>query len=242
MSIIELKQINSTNDYIKNHLKNLKHFDVITTLNQTKGKGRRHNQWYSDENSLTFSLLIQDALHKTAIQLMPFYVAYLMRQIISAYTSKVQIKWPNDLLINNKKVSGILIESIIQGDKIHLIIGIGLNINQTGFPDSLKQTATSLKQVLNKTLDKKAILNDIVDSLISQFDDYKNKPQKILAYCNQHLAYKNQIIQFQNHQGIQTGKCLGIDHNGHLIMDIDGIQKSFVSGEIQSIRRVSLEA
>lgn len=236
MNIIKLSQVNSTNQYIKDHLIDLHDFDVVYTTKQTQGRGRRLHHWFSNEESLTFSLLLKLPIKKDIVQLMPFYSAFILREILKQYTEDIQIKWPNDILVQNKKLAGILIESVIQGQDIYIIIGIGININQNEFPANINDIAISLKHITKQTYQPFTLLKEIIRLFLDEFNGFISNPKTIMDYCQKNLAYKNQIVTFTNLDKSHIGRCKGINQLGHLIIDVDGQIQTFLNGDIEYIR------
>jgi len=237
MAYIKLDHVKSTNDYVKSHMDELQHFDIVYTTNQTNGKGRRTNQWYSTKESLTFSICLKTTLSQEAFSLIPFYTGSILHQVLSTFSNDLLIKWPNDLLLKQKKVAGILTESIIQQDQISLIVGIGLNVNHTKFPLDLADKAISLRQVLHRSIPMNILLNDICQRFIDQFDHYCLYPQDVLKYCENHLAYKNQNITFHHQHHVVEGTLIGIHPKGYLTIQIGNKLHHFLSGEVKQIQQ-----
>lgn len=135
--IVHLESVDSTNNYTANVFKDgsIEHGTVILADIQTNGRGQRGNTWQSDAfDNITMSIAFDPNLckinnlislnHITSIALFNF---------ISSYCDNVKIKWPNDILVNENKIAGILIESQFSGNKMQSVIGIGLNVNQVDF-------------------------------------------------------------------------------------------------------------
>lgn len=184
-TIIELDSVDSTNNYLSKLANEtiVENGSVILAHYQTNGKGQRGNTWESEAGSnLTFSLYLDTSFLKLSQNfLLSMMVCNSVHELISKYTGKSKIKWPNDLLIEGKKVCGILIENSIQ--KNHLsksIIGVGLNISQQQFAQN--NNATFLQAFSEKALDKKVVLKELLTIL--------NKNYAILSQGNQ-LAIKN---------------------------------------------------
>lgn len=232
MKIYTYDSLESTNLYLKENYQKHQSFDVILTHNQTKGKGRRDHTWFSDQHGLTFSILIKKSLNQSMTQLMPFYTAMIIHQKIKTIVDDIQIKWPNDILINGKKAVGILVESIIQGNQTTLIVGIGINVNQTVFPEDITDTATSLQYASGKRVDKLELLKDICFKFESELIKYYNNQHNIINYCNEYLAYKNKQISFLEQNKLIHGICLKINDSGHLQIKVNESIRSYLTGEI----------
>ena len=169
MNIIKLSAINSTNDYLKelSSVQYQENFTVVCAEDQTAGRGQMGAQWNVEPGkNLTFSVLVKDLLlDVTEIFSLNAAVAVSVVGALENFSvPNLFIKWPNDILADNKKIGGILIEnSIKSGGEIYSVIGIGLNVNQKEFGDLVK--ASSLAVIMNEEFDKDAIMTTIVENL-----------------------------------------------------------------------------
>ena len=147
-SVLYLKECASTNDEIESFLLYGKsEIQAICTFNQTKGKGQYGNAWESPENlNVSYSLAIPLEKIKVRENLLNFHTAIILRDFLANLTkTEAAIKWPNDLIIKSKKVSGILIEKKTMDQKPYFIIGIGLNVLQENF-ENLPKAGSLLTQ------------------------------------------------------------------------------------------------
>ena len=138
--VVKFKQIDSTNNYLKNSYKLLDNFTFVTADYQTNGKGRNDRVWSSNEGeNLMFSFLIKDQDLLKKFHTLSIISAIEVAKLLEEYQfTGVSIKWPNDVLMNEKKVCGILLEGQILE---YVVVGIGLNVNQKVFPDGLRRPA-----------------------------------------------------------------------------------------------------
>ncbi|WP_395052526.1 biotin--[acetyl-CoA-carboxylase] ligase [Flavobacterium sp.] len=150
MNIIKLDAIDSTNDYLKelSRAKIVDNFTIVTTENQTKGKGQMGSVWKSEiGKNLTMSILIKDVLlNVNQIFDLNIAISLSVIEVLQEYSiPKLTIKWPNDIMSENKKIGGILIENSFKTDnKIESVVGIGLNVNQNHFLDLPKASSLTL--------------------------------------------------------------------------------------------------
>lgn len=150
LKLIVVEEISSTNDYFKSNSSNFKplpEWTAIMAINQTAGRGQRGNSWLVEPGkNLTFSFLLRpDFLKLEAHFTLNMLISIGLLDWLEELGILAQIKWPNDILIQGKKVAGFLIENSSRAGKItQSIIGIGANINQTQFPPHLVERATSL--------------------------------------------------------------------------------------------------
>ena len=165
-SILDFDSIDSTSKYLKENYIALKDFTFVSSLYQTNGKGRMDRSWESNKGeNLLFSLLIKK---KTLLKLyssISILSATVILSVLKEYNiDNVMIKWPNDVYIDDKKVCGILLESISTSENLEcIVLGIGLNVNQKEFIDS---RATSMSLKLKKDINQKELKEKIYNRLM----------------------------------------------------------------------------
>ena len=135
---------------------------VVLAEKQTSGKGRKDRVWYSaPESNLTFSILLKKDKFLTNNSSLINFAASLSVAISieNLYQLKTELKWPNDVLIDGKKTSGILIESTSQGSQIErFVIGMGINVNQPSFQGTFNYPPTSIRIELGKNVDRERFI------------------------------------------------------------------------------------
>lgn len=149
------KSLASTNNEAKKHIADYDNLSVIATIEQSAGRGQGTHTWYTTPGkNLTFTIVFNpenlsasEALYLTRITTLSL-LSYLAARGVRA-----RIKWPNDIWVEDKKICGILIENILEGNLVHnSIIGIGLNINESGWPEDLPNPV-SLGELTGKSYD-----------------------------------------------------------------------------------------
>ncbi|RZA03715.1 MAG: biotin--[acetyl-CoA-carboxylase] ligase [Sphingobacteriaceae bacterium] len=224
-NLLTLKEVNSTNDFLKNLLSNSKPLPegtVIMAESQFAGRGQHENKWHSDPGkNLTFSLLLNPTFLAVDEQfdlnrVISLGVVDALEPLLG---NDLKIKWPNDIYYGDKKLGGILIENMIQGSQIkNAIIGIGLNVNQDNFPGAAAN-ATSLKQILHKYYDLRMLLSDIcshIEAWYIKLRDSKKETVRI-AYLDR-LYWLNQQKQFSSNNTTFTGVITNVKNNGLLVV------------------------
>ena len=169
--IIYFDLLDSSNDYLVNLHKN---FGISTPLvvvanEQFKGKGQVGKKWFSDIGSLTFSF----SIHVTKViseWQWSMITSLAIVQVLDSIGIKAYIKYPNDIIVNNKKISGILTEVISINSQKYCIVGIGLNVNNSLFPQNIPH-AVSITNLVNKNFEKNQILKDILLSIELLFSE-----------------------------------------------------------------------
>lgn len=235
--ICEFETIDSTNEYAKKFSKqNPKHGTIIISKNQTNGKGRFGNSWDSkNENGIYYSIILKMNSKNINYETLPLFVCIGITKLFEEYKTSPKIKWPNDILINEKKVCGILCESTKNSHGEFLIIGIGINLlqDENDFPPQIKHKATSLKQNTNIPIIKNNFINRLTQYLFEYYNLFLNKPFKefIPYYENKSYILNKQISLTLNNENI-FGVVCGFNEFGHLILNSKNKIISINSGEV----------
>ena len=224
-NLIILKEVDSTNNFLKNTLSNSKPLPegtVIMAESQYAGRGQQQNRWHSDAGkNLTFSILlkpsflaISDQFDLTrAISLGVYDALYPL------LGEGLKIKWPNDIYYNDMKLGGMLIENAIQGSQIkHSIIGIGLNINQDNFPENVPNAA-SIKQILQRDYDLRQILSDLCSHIEAWY--LKLKAGQVDVVRKEYLSrlyWLGENKRFRSSAGDFGGIVKDVLNNGLLVV------------------------
>ncbi len=242
MKLIKLDAIDSTNDFLRNLLNHNdpENFTVVTAEDQTEGKGQMGSVWVSEKGkNLTMSILVKDFVFDISqIYNLNTAIATAIISVLKKYNiPKLSIKWPNDIMSDNKKVGGILIENIIKGSsQIDSIVGIGLNVNQINF-DGLPK-ASSLSLMANRTFEKELLLLEIVESIKQNVVRLsEGKAFEIWQNYTDLLFKKGLPMAFENQQRQRfMGIIQGVTKTGQLELLLeDDTTKTYGIKEIQML-------
>lgn len=226
MKIIEFEDIDSTNEYIKRNYEKLDNFTFVTSLYQSNGKGRFFRKWESIKGeNLLFSILIK------ADNLIDNFSNYSINSAIciAKYleflgVDNVSIKWPNDVYVDNRKIAGILLEGCLPK---YIVIGVGININQTDFPKDLNHPATSIK-----LLSIKKDFKELKEELFNKFSKWIDEPTQFRkdndSFLINHNFLKNKKI-IKNDKIYVVNK---IDEYNNLIVKNDKETLTIFSDEV----------
>ena len=237
---IILDRVDSTNDYLKAELSKSKPFPegtVIMAVEQYAGRGQVGTQWQSQRGkNLTVSILLHPNFLQPSEQFaINISICLGIREALSAILSEnVLIKWPNDIYVGDKKIGGILIENILQGNLWkYAIIGIGLNVNQSNFPIEAKN-ATSLFKLLHETYSIEKLLTEICNCIEYHYDQLKlgNRAHQKKLYL-EYLFGINEKRSFKIDGILVEGKIIDVDESGNLAVDFDGHIATFGFKEIE---------
>ena len=227
---IHFDEIDSTNSYLKNSYKLLDNFTFVSADYQSKGKGRNDRVWESVKGlNLMFSVLIKDPKLLNESAFLSIMIAVEVSKVLERYNIKnVSIKWPNDVLVNDKKICGILLEGQLPN---YLVIGVGLNVNQKEFPINLRRPATSINNELNKEID----LEEIKEKLFSNTINNLNKLNKdeYLSYVRKHNYLLNKRVKVNINQQLFIGEVIGIDDNFNIQILSNDLLLHVDSGELE---------
>ncbi|QCW99187.1 biotin--[acetyl-CoA-carboxylase] ligase [Aggregatimonas sangjinii] len=227
MQIVKLGAIDSTNAYLKRTLqvRQLEDFTVAVAEEQTSGRGQQGTSWVSEPGkNLIFSVFKKfNGFHASR----HFYLNFIVS--LSIYSTlktldipNLHIKWPNDILSGNYKICGILIETILAGQMLKsAVIGVGLNLNQTRFPEL--PNATSLKLLAGKSFDRDEVLQMIIENLKSSFQFTGDSELEMLReeYAAK-LFMKDCRAAFQILEGQEVeGFIRGVSEGGKLLVEFD---------------------
>lgn len=225
-------EIDSTNEYAKTLLNKAPEGAVILVDQQTEGRGRFGKQWFSPEGGLWMSVILQPPEHS----LIAIAAGVAVCKTLHMNGILPGIKWPNDIMLNGKKIGGILTEVVDD----FVILGIGINLNIRKFPDALKETASSVFLETKKHLEKKKVFDVLCRRLDDCYGLMKEKKIKDLLTEWRHytiLLGQEVIIEMPDKE--VTGKVIDISNDGALvIMGVDGKIKTVVAGVCHLKRRL----
>ncbi len=234
-NFIYCKEIDSTNEFLMKNDEFNKNGTMILAEFQTEGKGRKDREWYSNKGqNLTFSILITKSLDNLNINHYNLGAALAVGMSIeNLFQLPVEMKWPNDILINGKKVAGILCESVSQGNRItKLVIGIGINVNQPHFPGKYRIPPTSIKTEFKREVSREKLLSEFVNLFEEMIDRIKNEPQKVLNDWKDRCKMLGGKIKIVIEDKEEFGTFDDIDENGFLLLKQGSVIKKIHYGDI----------
>ncbi len=198
---------------------------VLLAEKQSKGRGRKERIWYSaKEQNLTFSILLTNKkLLSKNLNLLNFAASLSVAlSIEKLYQLKSELKWPNDVLINSKKICGILLESTSQGNKIdRLVIGIGLNVNQSLFQGNFNAEPTSIKiETEGININREILLAELLNTFEGVIEKIPVSPDSILKDWKERCSLMGEKISITDNNSIKYGIFEDIDNDGYLLLRI----------------------
>ena len=233
MKLKYLEEINSTNSYCKDNILNLEDRTVVYTFVQTSGRGRFARKWVNlGKDNLYLSIVL-----KPSSVLMPVYsnltqyTSLILAQTFMESGVNPKIKWPNDILIDGKKISGILAETVFKNGELKgIIIGVGINLNADA-KDFLQidKLVTSLNIELNKTVDKIEFLERFINKFFDGYDLFLNGGfMFIKPKYEQFIDFLGKEITINNLDEKIVGIAKEITNDGAIVIN----DKKFFTGDI----------
>lgn len=211
---------------------------VVVTDHQTSGKGQRGNVWIAESGkNLTFTIILKPhfLIAHQQFQLNIAIALGISDFLMDTIDSQVSIKWPNDILIDGKKVCGVLIENQLRGETIsHSIVGIGLNVNQVDFQF---ENATSLGILINKIFALPTLLEDLLHKMEIRYLQLRSGHRDLMIneYLNR-LYWRDEKHVFSSEQVEFSGTIRGIDNTGRLIIETQTGNRFFSMKEVTYVR------
>lgn len=225
MEIIRLEEVESSNNYAKNNINNLTDRTVVHAVRQTSGRGRLARSWVDlGGDNLFLSIVLKPS--DTFNEIYPNITQYLsvaLCKVLEKYNVKPQIKWPNDVLIDGKKIAGILSETVMHGSKLDgIVLGIGVNLNsnQTKIDAIPNKIATALNIEIGKAVNLDKFLNELLDEFFLNYDKFLEEGFSSIQidYINRN-CFLNKKLKVQVFNNVEEGFAKAINQKGELILE-----------------------
>lgn len=239
--LLRVNKLDSTNTHAINLLSKNKPSDgtVISAWAQEQGRGQIGRTWLSEAGkNLTFSIILYPRFLAAKEQfLLNQAVALGVCDWVQRFCRAAQVKWPNDIYVKDKKIGGILIQNSLSGSTIqNAVLGIGLNINQTSFPDTLPNpTSLSLETAIQYDLDE--ALEGICEQIERRYLQLRAKNTSIIQrdYLGNLYRFQEEALYQYPEGGVFQGKIIGISPEGKLIIDHDKGTEQFDFRQVQFV-------
>lgn len=239
--IICLDSVSSTQDYLKKIAQTGMRGIICVAHTQTNGHGRLGRSWFDDEENLKFSMLFDSTIFPCNLPLISLAAGVALKETIeNLYSITVQIKWPNDILINGKKICGIISESASAGMTVKWVVcgvGVNLNMKKEKIPQNLDYIATSLLAETNKRIEESEFLKKFLELFCNYLTILENGRGDILikkyqSFCDT-IGKKIKVL-LENETKVGIAKK--IDEQGRLVVKTEIGEETFSSADIVHIR------
>lgn len=234
-NFIYSESVDSTNLFLLESKQNLANGTVIFTEYQESGRGRFKRPWESNKGeNLTFSILLK----KKYLSFNPNHINLVSSLAVSSaienlYQLKTDLKWPNDILIKNKKISGILLESSSKGSELEkIVVGIGVNVNQTKFAGEFNIKPTSIKFENRKEANREKFLSEILNGFEELLNSLNDSPKKVLDEWRERCRMIGEPITIDTGNEKKYGVFYDIDANGFMILKTGDKIEKIINGDI----------
>lgn len=241
--IIYKIETGSTNDDVKKEaIEHAPHGTIVIAEKQTNGKGRRGRDWDTKEKSIALSMLLRPSFQPNIASMITLVTALSIAKALEKIgCDNVQIKWPNDILVNKKKVCGILTEMSMEDKKIqYMVVGFGINVNMSYIPEHIKHTATSLLLEMNQEVSRFILIEEIL-ILFEQYYEHFCKLEDLSIFLNEYndlLINRGTLVKVLEPTGNYEGISKGINFLGELLVETaDGKCHKVFAGEV-SVRGI----
>ena len=219
--MIKLDAIDSTNSYLKKLLlkENVNDFTVVVSKHQTNGRGRNGNLW-ANKPSLNLAFSVYKRFTNFSVNekfMLNIVSSVSVYEVLKKYKlNNLTIKWPNDIMTENKKIAGILIENSVRGNKInHSVIGVGININQSQFLDLPNATSVFLESGKKHSVEKIAV--ELKDAIKKNFTNFEIRETELIEFYNNVLYKRNVTTDFTTVDAKKIqGTIIGVNKEGTL--------------------------
>jgi BirA family biotin operon repressor/biotin-[acetyl-CoA-carboxylase] ligase len=223
--------VDSTMDIARDLARNqCPHFTVVIAGRQKKGRGRLKRTWRSSEGGLYFTVVVRPEIPPALSSRVNFAASMILAQTLcSLFKVNAAVKWPNDILVDGKKVAGILSEMDAETDRVNFIsIGIGINANNDPTPD--EPMATSLRNILGKAVERKKLLKMFLDRFEHKIDDADLV--NVVSEWKRYTQTLNRQVKIVTTREVSQGLAVDVDDDGALILkQPDGTLKRIIYGD-----------
>lgn len=237
-NLISFKELDSTNAYCKKNIDNLSDKTIVSTDIQTNGYGRFERKWVDlgQENIyMTFVLKPSEFIRPEYANLTQ-YLSVCLCKHLETFGLEPKIKWPNDVLLNNKKVCGILAETVIRGGELKgIVLGIGINLNASEkLLEEIDRPATSVNLEIGRSIDKKEFIKNLMEIFFKNYYEFLSGGFNYIRNDYRARAmFLDQSLKISIFNIIKEGLAKDLDDNGNLILHMpDGKIESINMGEI----------
>jgi BirA family biotin operon repressor/biotin-[acetyl-CoA-carboxylase] ligase len=206
------------------------HFTVVIAGRQIKGRGRLKRTWLSSEGGLYFTIILRPQISPILSSRVTFAASMILtRTLREMFKIDAMVKWPNDILVNGKKISGLLSEMEAETDMITFInIGLGINVNND--PTVSEPTATSLKKILGREVPRKQLLSEFLDKFENRLNNLTL--DNVISEWKRYSATVSRHVRIVTTNDVSEGLAMDVDENGTLILKLsDGSIKKIIYGD-----------
>ncbi len=230
-NILYYPEVSSTMDTAKELArKNCSDFTVVVAGRQIKGRGRLKRQWLSDDGGLYFTIVLRPDIPVGLSSRVNFLASLTLARVLrETFQIDAAVKWPNDILVDGRKISGMLSELEAETDRV-LFISIGMGINVNNDPSEVEPGASSLKKITGREISKKMLLARFLDEFQKclQKEEFEN----VISEWKKYTVTLNRQVKIVTHQEVSEGLAVDVEQDGALVLELaDGTRKKIIYGD-----------
>jgi len=239
-SILFSREVDSTNKWAKElAVYGAAEGTVVVAETQTKGRGRLDREWISPTGGLWFSIILRPKLRPTEAVKLTFVAGLAVAKVLrEMFDLNTETKWPNDVLVNGRKICGVLIEMSTTGETVNfVVVGVGVNANfdvENVFPEQLKKVATSLEKELGRKVKLEKLFRALLERLESLYELFvKEGFNPILEEWKTYAGFLGCKVEVTGPTGKMSGLALDVDYEGALVLRLeDGTVRRVFVGDV----------
>jgi BirA family biotin operon repressor/biotin-[acetyl-CoA-carboxylase] ligase len=210
---------------------------IVIAEEQTEGKGRLGRTWQSPKKTgIWMSIVLRPDVEPREVPQLTQLAAAALIEALAKFGIEAQIKWPNDIVINGKKICGILTEMTGTIERLnYIILGVGMNVNleKNDFPEELLDKATSIYMENGQKMNRQELVGEVLNSIEKYYKYFvAHDHEKYLDVCRANSVLIGKTVRIIKHNKERKGVAVGIDNNGALIVEIEGKLEKVISGEV----------
>lgn len=238
------KITSSTNDVAKKLAgEKIEEGAVVVAEEQTRGRGRLGRKWFSPKGGLWFSMILKPEIKTADVPKITFVTSLAIANTLrKLFSLKAEVKWPNDILVNGKKICGILTESVTSGKSLkYVVVGVGLNSNVDlkNFPRKLRESTTTLREELKKNVELEHLFSKLLFQIEREYRVFLNGGFKnILNKWKNLTSFIGRKVEVVNVRSKYTGVVQDVDCEGRLVVETSGgFVRRFTAGDVRVVKR-----
>jgi BirA family biotin operon repressor/biotin-[acetyl-CoA-carboxylase] ligase len=230
-NILYYPEVSSTMDTAKELArKDCPDFTVVVAGRQTRGRGRLKRQWLSDDGGLYFTLVLRPNIPVLLSSRVNFLASLTLARVLrELFQIDAAVKWPNDILVDGHKISGMLSELEAETDRV-LFISIGMGINVNNDPSGAEPAASSLKKITGREISKKMLLA----RFLAEFEECIKRAdfENVISEWKRYTVTLNRRVKIVTQKEVSEGLAVDVEQDGALILELsDGTRKKIVYGD-----------
>jgi BirA family transcriptional regulator, biotin operon repressor / biotin---[acetyl-CoA-carboxylase] ligase len=211
---------------------------VVIAESQDMGKGRLGRVWFSPKaKNLYLSVILRPHVHPSRIYPITFLSSLAVYDTVKAFGADPALKWPNDVLINGKKICGTLLELSTEAEMVRfVVVGIGFNVNmqREEMSEEIRQKATSLSMETKKVYERTEVCGKLLSNLEKYYEVFKEKSElEICRIWEDRAAIKGKYLEIVQMGEVHRGICEGIDRDGAVVLNEQGNMKKIIAGDVK---------